>query len=120
MPQEKYVLVSLWLQALLINSHQAVVKGPYDHVAAQDVILDFTFNGQESAAAHRPSVFDPLPLPLLMWGYTVVSQIPFTYYCINTQPRSIMSSENGNWVHTQPSDFLLTTSHQSILVFSCL
>jgi hypothetical protein len=103
--------VSSGLQALLISSHQATVKGPYDHVAARDVVLNFAFDGQESAAARRPSVFDPLPLPLLAWGYTVVSQVQFTYYSIDTQCRSIMSSENGNRVYTQPSDFWLTTSH---------
>ena len=108
--QERYVPVSLWLQALLISLHQAMVKGPYDHIAAQYVVLNFTFDGQESAAACRPSVLDPLPLPLLAWGYPVVSQVQFTYYSIDTQSRSIMSSENGNLVHTQPSHQSIPTS----------
>jgi len=61
------------------NAHQAEVHGPYDHVAARDIIINFAFDGSDSPGARRPAVFDPLPLTLLAWGYTVVIQSTITY-----------------------------------------
>jgi hypothetical protein len=50
---------------------------PYAAIAAREIILQFAFEGRESPAARRPALFDPLPLPLLAWGFTVVSFLPF-------------------------------------------
>jgi len=54
---------------------RAEVHGPYDHVAARDIIINFAFDGSDSPGARRPAVFDPLPLTLLAWGYTVIYHV---------------------------------------------
>ena len=54
------------------NAHQAEVERPYDHVATWDIIINFAFDGSDSPGTCRPAVFDPIPLTLIAWSYTVV------------------------------------------------
>ena len=35
----------------MMNTTQAEVDGPYDHVAAQDIIINFAFDGSDSPGA---------------------------------------------------------------------